>query len=266
MKPYRAESKSLLPAALAAALLVLLSWTAAPLAAQDETEDVRAEASTRAAAQSGPVEQEMVEVEHADPQRLAQVLRIFPVHVQAHPEFGLLTLRGSRADLDAAVAAARRLDVPGERSPSVEVVAHVLQASRAGSARGTVPAGLAEVADQLRNVFGFQEVVLLDSLIVRASDRSASEIRGTLSTGQGPSFGYRFGFNRLSLVAPAADEGGREVHLDGLVFETDSPGGDVRLVTDLEVREGQKAVVGKAPSGRTPDESLILVMEVRVLE
>jgi hypothetical protein len=166
------------------------------------------------------------------------------------------------------VAVARRLDVPRAQSPSVEVVAHVLRGSRAGGAGaegGEVTPGLTDVAEQLRNVFGFRRVELLDTLVVRAADRAAGQVKGFLSRDGSP-VGYRFGFNRLDLLAQQAAEGDRQVRLNGLVFETDSAGGDVRLVTDLEVREGQKAVVGKAASGREQSESLIVVVEIRVLD
>lgn len=256
MKPYLAEPTPSFRIVALAALLFTLPL-AGPLSAQDEA----------GVPSAPPVEQEIVEIEHADPGQLANVLNVFPIRVQAHPELGLLTLKGSRADLDAAVAAARRLDVPRERSPSVEVVAHVLQASRSGGSGGEVPAALADVAGQLRDLFGFRDVRLLDSLVVRAADRAAGQVVGHFAGGtDGPSVGYRFGFNRLGLLAASSADAGRSVRLDGLIFETDGPGGDVRLVTDLEVREGQQAVVGKASSGRETDESLIVVVEVRVVD
>lgn len=254
MKPYRVEPTPSFRSVALAALLFTLPL-AGPLSAQDEAEVPSAP----------PVEQEIVEIEHADPGQLANVLNVFPIRVQAHPELGLLTLKGSRADLDAAVAAARRLDVPRERSPSVEVVAHVLQATRSGGSGGEVPAALADVAGQLRDLFGFRDVRLLDSLVVRAADRAAGQVSGFFGAGGSP-IGYRFGFNRLGLLTASSADGERSVRLDGLVFDTDGPGGDVRLVTDLEIREGQQAVVGKASSGRETDESLIVVVEVRVVD
>lgn len=260
MKPHRAEYASVLLAALA------LTLVTTPAAAQEDPEDVRTEAASFPATADAPdIEQEIVEIEHVDPSEIRRVLQVFPLHVTSHESLGLITLRGARGDLDAAVEVARRLDVPRERSPSVEVVAHVLHGSRIGADRGEVPTALADVADQLRNVFGFRRVDLLDSLLVRASDRAAGQVKGFLAQDAEP-VGYRFGFNRLELLSEAGSGAERQVRLDGLVFETDSAGGDVRLVTDLEVREGQQAVVGKAASGREANESLIVVVEVRVVD
>jgi hypothetical protein len=253
-------------------LLAVLTLAAPPLLAQEATGDTATETpSPTVTTGDQPVEQEIVEIRHADPSEIRRVLLVFPLHVPSHESLGLITLRGARADLDAAVAVARRLDVPRAQSPSDEVVAHVLRGSRAGGAggeggaRGEVTPGLTDVAEQLRNVFGFRRVELLDTLVVRAADRAAGQVKGFLSRDGSP-VGYRFGFNRLDLLAQQAAEGDRQVRLNGLVFETDSAGGDVRLVTDLEVREGQKAVVGKAASGREQSESLIVVVEIRVLD
>jgi hypothetical protein len=247
-------------------LLAVLTLAAPPLLAQEATEDAEAEAAVPTMTTAGqPADQEIVEIHHADPAEIARVLHVFPLHVMAHEALGLITLRGARADLDAAVAVARRLDVPREQSPSVEVVAHVLHGSRGGAEGGEVPPGLTDVADQLRNVFGFRRVELLDSLVVRTADRAAGQVAGFLTRG-GTAVGYRFGFNRLELLAQPSPDGDRQARLRGLVFETNSAGGDVRLVTDLEIREGQQAVVGKASSGGEQNESLIVVVEIRVLE
>lgn len=259
-RPYRAEFAPWI------VLLAVLTLFAPPLLAQEATEETEIEEVGPAVGVAGqPVEQEIVEIRHADPSEIARVLHVFPLQVRAHESLGLITLKGVRADLDAAAAVARNLDVPRQKSPSVEVVAHVLRGSRAGDEGGEVTPALADVAEQLRNVFGFRRVDLLDSLVVRAADRAAGQVKGSLSRDGSP-VGYRFGFNRLDLLDHEGADGGRQARLNGLVFETDSAGGDVRLVTDLEVREGQKAVVGKAASGREQNESLIVVVEIRVLD
>lgn len=263
MRPFRAESKI----ALLAAWLILFPVAAS--AAQDEA-PARSE-----------IVQEIVEIEHADVQALQRVLNVFDVSVLGHPDMGLITLRGEREDVDAAAAAARRLDVPPEPSPSVEVTAHVLGAAHDRDLPGGVPPALEEVARQLREVFGYQGVRLLDSLVLRVRDRGDGLVRGVISAPEdGSDVPYLFGFNRLSLV-----NGGeaKQVRLDGLLFEArvgppDPPaasegpnpprarGDVVHLKTDLDVRLGQKAVVGKAASGRGEREALIVVIEARVAE
>lgn len=267
MKRFRVDLKSLL----LPLLLVLL-----PVAATAQ-EAGREEAN----APRPNITQEIVEIEHADVNALTRVLSVFPVHVEAHPEMGMITLRGNREDVALAVMAAQRLDVPPAPSATVEVTAHVLGASRERTLEGGVPPQLEEVAAQLREVFGYRGVRLLDSMVIRVRDRGDGVVRGVISPGPDePDLPYIFGFNRLSLVD---GDGGRQVRLDGLLFEArigapDPPAASegpnpprpradvVHLETDIDVREGQKAVVGKAAGGRGDREALILVIEARVTE
>ncbi len=266
MKPYRAELLSIL----AVAVLAAFSFTA-PAAAQEAE---RAEVAPTKQAQR------IVEVRHADPDQLARVLRVFRVGVRSHPELGLITLEGGAEDVAAAAEAARRLDVPPEPTRSIELTVHVLGASRGGDAGGSVPPALEEVARQLREVFGYRSVDLVDTLLLRVRDRGEGMVRGILS---GPAAGipYRLGLNKVFLADGA--EGG-SVRIDGLIFEASTPSsGEVApgesedaqtpyhkgflttLVTDVDVQVGQKAVVGKAATGGVR-EGLILVLEAAVLD
>jgi hypothetical protein len=268
MKPSRVR----FPRASALAVALALAAWAAPATAQ-ETGETREEA--RAAPQAR--DQRIVEVKHADPTSLARVLSVFPVHVQAHPDLGLLTIRGGQEDVAAAAEAAARLDLPPAPTRSIEIVAHVLGASKTEDLPGGVPAGLEEVARQLREVFGYRGVELVDSVVVRARDRAEAQVSGVMAAGLGEAMiPYQLGFNRVSVVDGSEDG----IRIDGLLFEarinTDEPVGDppegvrsrsdlVRLITDLDLKVDQKAVVGKAAAG-AESQGLILVLEARVLD
>jgi hypothetical protein len=267
MKPSRVR----FPRASALALALALAACAAPATAQETGE-------TREEARSAPHrDQRIVEVKHADPSALARVLSVFPVHVQAHPDLGLLTIRGGPEDVAAAAEAAARLDLPPAPTRSIEIVAHVLGASKTEDLPGGVPAGLEEVARQLREVFGYRGVELVDSVALRVRDRAEGQVTGVMAAGPTQeTIPYEIGFNRVSV----ANGGEAEVRIDGLRFEAQvklrvkssgAPDGfvihshTVRLVTDVEVQEGQKAVVGKAAAG-AESQGLILVLEARVLD
>jgi hypothetical protein len=268
MKPSRVR----FPRASALALALALAACVAPATAQ-ETGETREEA--RSAPQAR--DQRIVEVKHADPSALARVLSVFPVHVQAHPDLGLLTIRGGPEDVAAAAEAAARLDLPPAPTRSIEIVAHVLGASKTEDLPGGVPAGLEEVARQLREVFGYRGVELVDSVALRVRDRAEGQVTGVMAAGPTQeTIPYEIGFNRVSV----ANGGEAEVRIDGLRFEAQvklrvkssgAPDGfvihshTVRLVTDVEVQEGQKAVVGKAAAG-AESQGLILVLEARVLD
>lgn len=262
MKPYRAE----IPSFVAVAVLAACLFPFPPVAVAQEAQEV-----------SPGRDQRIVEVEHADPERLASVLRVFRVSVQSHPDMRLITIAGETADVEAAAEAARRLDVPPEPTRSIEVTAHVLGASKREDLPRGVPPPLEEVAGQLREVFGYRGVELVDSVVLRVRDRAEGQVSGVMSEGLGEAtIPYQLGFNRVSVVNGSDDE----VRIDGLLFEArinlDEPVGDppqgtrsrsdlVRLVTDLEVQGGQKAVVGKAAAGGET-QALILVIEAEVID
>lgn len=270
MKPSRVR----FPRASALAVALVLAAWAAPAPAQQSPEAQERE-EARAARQAR--DQRIVEVKHADPSALARVLNVFPIHVVAHPDMGLITLRGTPEDVAAAAEAAARLDLPPAPTRSIEVVAHVLGASKNEDLPGGVPPGLEEVARQLREVFGYRGVELVDSVVVRARDRAEAQVSGVMAAGLGEAtVPYQLGFNRVSVVEGSEDG----IRIDGLLFEarinTDEPVGDppqgvrsrsdlVRLITDLDLKVDQKAVVGKAAAGGE-SQGLILVLEARVLD
>ncbi|MGD2115558.1 MAG: hypothetical protein PVG07_10920 [Acidobacteriota bacterium] len=222
-----------------------------------------------------PEGQAIVEIEHTDPGDVAEVIRVFGVIATPNRDLGLVTIRGPRDAVDAARAAAVQLDRPPEPTPSIQVTAYVLDASKVEPLDGGVPPALAEVADQLREVFGFRGVELIDSLALRALDGGGGQVTGSLpASGERGVMPYRLGFNRAEVI-----HGERtSVRLEGFSFHTttqpdpeaagedaESRGDATRLITDLEVRTGQKAVVGKAASASARG-GLILVVEVAVLE
>lgn len=228
------------------------------------------------------VGQEIVRIEHANVEDLPPVLRIFNVAAEAHPNLGILTLQGPPDKVAAAAAAARELDVPPAPTPNLDVTVFVLGASKTKALTGTIPPELAEVARQLKEVFGFRGVDLIDSVGVRVLNRGGGGIQGILSPAEGvPALPYRFGFNHAALVDRA--EGEPSIRLSGFHFEAATqhllasmpanlqdpaaPPADFQteLATDVEVRAGQTAVVGRAATAGGRD-GLILVVRARVLD
>ncbi len=277
-------------AAIAAAAFALAPGTRAAAAQENPKPDARSaapEAGQEAGQEPGqkagePVGQEIVRIEHANVEELPPVLRIFHVHAQAHPSLGILTLDGPADQVAAAAAAARELDVAPAPTPSLEVTVFVLGASKTRPLSGQVPPALEEVAHQLKDVFGFRGVDLIDSMSVRVLDRGRGGIQGILSAADGvPALPYRFGFNRATLVEREGTE--PSVRLAGFQFEaatphllaslpsnlahSETPAADFQteLATDLELRAGQTAVVGRAATAGGRD-GLILVVRAQVVE
>lgn len=251
--------------ALIVPVLLTLAVSAAPAAGAQETE---------AAAKPERAEA-IVELQHADPTDVAEVIEVFGAHAQPHEKLGLVTIRGLKEAVESAEAAARQLDRPPEPTRNISVTVYVLGASKVRSLEGSVPEGLSDVAEQLRQVFGFEGVELIDTLALRVLDHGAGQLTGTLrGSGYQGSTPYQFGVNEISVVPGERPS----IRFDGVLFEAHTPsegpsppeGARVqrdltRLITDLEIRTGQKAVVGKAASAAA-SEGLILVVEAEILE
>lgn len=286
------ELHRVLVAALVAALFLTVSVPPAP--ARAAARPAQADQSDQAG-QSGKTDQAdqadqdrpserldrteaIVPIEHADPKDVADVIRVFGVHAVAHPDLGLITIQGNRHGVDAARAAAVALDKPPAPTKSVQVIAYVLDASKTEDLAGGVPDELQPVARQLREIFGYRSVELIDTLAIRPLDGAGGQVVGTLPATDGrPAMPYRLGFNH-AIVVQAEDGAGESVQLKGFTFtartsglpsESGESAQDLesvsRLDTDLEVRAGQKAVVGKAATAGK-HQGLILVIAASVLE
>jgi hypothetical protein len=142
-----------------------------------------------------------------------------------------------------------------------------------------LPEELAGVRKQLSQVFGITNLQLLETAVLRVrSDTDSSAANGALAAlGQPtPDTGARYQLT-VRHVTPVPDESGIHVSIRKLKLSMnvpyntggpDSPQWQFRQVgfnTDIDIREGQKAVVGKAKidgAGR----DFILVVTARVLE
>jgi hypothetical protein len=142
---------------------------------------------------------------------------------------------------------------------TVYLVSGLVQAEP--SAKDDVPQALAETLQQLRGVFAYKSYRLIDTVTLRGRNFSGSEVAGDLPD----NLQYNFKYVRVR-VSPDAP---RLVHLDGLRLEitrrrtnrTDS----VALVsTDLDLKDGQKTVVGK--SAVNGGDAVFLVIVAKVID
>lgn len=148
---------------------------------------------------------------------------------------------------------------------NIELTVYLISGSSQGAA-DEVPQDLEPAMKQLHGVFAYKSYKLSESFILRG--------RGGRSNTEGivPGSGlhYRFGYNQLRVSGDAP----RAVHVDGLNLLLTKP--SVRsgkeeletiasIYTDLDVRDGQKTVVGKS-SLNIGGDALILVIVPKVIE
>lgn len=227
----------------------------------------------------------IVPLEFADPQDLMNVLTLFNVQVIPNAEPRALVLSGAESAVELAVSAVQQLDVPPPPVKNVEVIVYLIVASKGG----TVPQNLDPiqpqldpVTTQLSQVFGFDQFGLVDTILLRGRDGSSVETSGVMpnrayegeSNDEVPS-NYQVEVSELR-VQPAPDSVAR-ISLNGFMFGTDiaypsgsqqGPNGqvfrrverrDMGLRADLDVQEGQLAVVGKANLSAEGDVVFVVV-------
>ena len=150
---------------------------------------------------------------------------------------------------------------------NVELTVYLLSGSPQGSA-DDVPQDLAPTVKQLHGIFAYKSYKLTESFMLRGRSGNAST-EGILP---GNNLRYRFGYNRLRI----SGETPRTVHVDGLQLNLSGAPVTTRdgkersdrvasIYTDLDIREGQKTVVGKSSVSSSGD-ALILVIVPKVVE
>ncbi len=129
------------------------------------------------------------------------------------------------------------------------------------AAKDEVPQDLSPTLQQLRGVFAYRSYKLIEAVTLRGRNNGGSEVAGELPDYS--HYDFRYVRARISAETP------RVVHLDSLRLEITRRHSDraeiVALVsTDLDVRDGQKTVVGKSAVNGT--DAMFLVIVPKVIE
>ena len=202
-------------------------------------------------------------LKYADPSQLRSLFGVFEANVRESPDLHAITVEASPTAMHAIEDAIQKLDVPSAMPKNVEMTAYLLVATDANATGPQVPAALDSVVTQLRNTFPFKNYSLLD--VINFQTRTGQQV-GTSSTGS-----YVAGTNNttsvsvtlsMNSVTLAAD--GSTLRLNRLQVGVTPPGSRaLSIQTDLDMKEGQKVVVGRL--GLSQDQALFVVMTGRIL-
>jgi hypothetical protein len=147
--------------------------------------------------------------------------------------------------------------------------AYLLTASGQGSSTG-VPGDLEPVIKQLKSVFNYQGFRLLGTLSWRGRDGTGGNVNGLLpsvsSDSAQPTF-YTFKINGVGVTSEGKEPTIRinDLYLQ-LVFPVKGSGTQNAVIsTSIDVKQGQKVVVGKANIDNA-DNALILTLTAKVIE
>jgi hypothetical protein len=226
--------------------------------------------------------QAIIEVKYADVNRLADLLRpMFNANIKADSSLHVIGVSGP-PDLVAAVGAAiQKLDVPLSAEPDVELTVYLISGVAQGPGADDVSQELASTVKQLHALFAYKSYKLSDTLVLRGRTGRPFNGRDTETEGVLPGSTTRLSYhlNYSSLEVSPGDP--RTVHINGLGFSLLGPTvtttdktkntstsqiqTPAKIFTDLDVKEGQKTVVGKS-SVNSAGDALILVIVPKVVD
>ncbi|HEY3441460.1 MAG TPA: hypothetical protein VGK29_11935 [Paludibaculum sp.] len=220
--------------------------------------------------------QKVYDVKYADVKELSNVLITDGLNVRFNEHFKTISLYGSAETVAAAEELIKRFDTqrPGTRSSSrnVELTCYILIAAPKGSAGEAVPTDLDPVVKQLKSAFGYNDFRLLDSTFIRAQEGNQVSSVGNAGAPNPdlPGVQGRYEFTIRRGVRISSDDKGARVRLDDFVFDLRLPTApekwtNVNFRTDVDIREGQKVVIGKA-RGDAAAGAYILVLSARVVD
>jgi hypothetical protein len=208
-------------------------------------------------AQEAGIEQRIVELKNFGPGFLQDFLRPYGVSVRQSPNPRFVGLSGPKASVAAAEQALKSIDV----APSdVEVTFQIISAS-AQPGGHEVPVELQRVVDQLRNAFHFPHYQLVETLIVRTRELNNGEASSVMETKDAGMAVFNVRFRPSAVISDAK---GKLIRIDNLKFGARIPyvnvpqGHSVEplvkqiqyietgITADIDVREGQKVVVGRS--------------------
>jgi hypothetical protein len=222
---------------------------------------------------SVPAKEETVskvfEIKYREPSTFSQLLAQSGAKVTWAQGLKALAVTGQPAVVDAVGEAIKRFDVPVKNA---ELTAYLLSATQKAGQTDAVPKDLEAVVRQLRSLFTYQGFRVLDTMVARTREGQSLEMNSTgPGDGTAPAATQTTATYRLALRSVSVTPDGKEhlIKLDSLRFSARVPSGnlfsDTGINTDLDVREGQKVVVGKTGVGNSGD-ALILVVTAKIVE
>lgn len=214
---------------------------------------------------------EVFTINHRDVNSLGSVLRPLlsgfkGATISPSTEFKTLTVRDFPENIATIGEAIKRLDLPAAQRPNIELHMHILVASNSGGTTEQLPAELRDVITQLRGTLTYKNYELAASVVQRLTETSRG-LSGTgtaeISSGPGvPNLGlpYEYQINTVSMAQNPA--GPMTIQIGAFSFSTRTDKDRASVQTALNLRDGEKVVVGTAT---IRDRALIVVLTVKVL-
>ncbi len=207
-----------------------------------------------------PLQQRVFMLKYADARNVAGVLSVFGYGIKADRDLHVVAVSAPAEAMSAIEDAVKRLDVPAAAPRDIDLTVYMIVASQQASPDAGLPPELQPVAAELKKIFGYKNFHLLDTMLLRAQPGYKATAHGVTGTTERSPYTFE-----VVPVAITEDSNGRLIRLDNLNLSVHLPGDRLAgISTEISVREGQKAVVGKSNMGI--DQSLILVVTAKVVD
>jgi len=229
--------------------------------------------------------QKIIMLKYAEPNAVQRLLQVFNLSMQTDSRMKVISISGLPDRVSAAEAAIKALDVPSAQQKDIELTVYFIVGSDKENLTGNaVPQDLQSVISQLKSAFAFKNYRMLDALTLRTRSGADASTSGVLNSGPGAPATSEF-----KIHAATVTEDGATIRIDGLHAALRMPftvtkgvqaaarggsfsGAAERQVQyaqsgidqDIDVKEGQKVVVGRT-SLEGPDKPLFLVLMAHAL-
>ncbi|MBL8241247.1 MAG: hypothetical protein JNM66_27740 [Bryobacterales bacterium] len=210
----------------------------------------------------------VVQLKHVHPDSTGAVLNVMSankVRYQVDGNLRIVVMHGPPEMVGAMEEALKKLDAPAPPPKNVELTFHLLLAGPEGSAQGVLP-DLTGVVQQLQKTFALKAFRVLETAVVRAREGQSLNTSGQMAAPATRDLNATYG-----LEARHVSINGSNVRLDRLRMSLRLPSGaannfyDAGLLTDIDIREGQKVVVGKSGVDGAA-QSIFLVVTAKIVD
>src|SRR5260370_14095522 len=211
------------------------------------------------------------QLKYADRNSMANLLGGWVRHATSSQQLHALTIDANKETIPEIEEMIRRLDVPPPAVKNVEVTIYLLSALGQPAAGG-VPSELESVVKQLKSMFSYKGYQLIDTQVIRVRAGQGGEASGVIDTAAKSEI-KTISQIKFKSASPSTDDKGRAIRIDnlrvGLKVPVSSDGKvqyiDTGINTDVDIREGQKVVVGKANMDGS-DRASIVVLTAKVVD
>lgn len=186
---------------------------------------------------------------YAEPGRVEMLLSHTGYTIRADDQMHVVLVQGPPEWVVSATQLIQELDQPGSSNgpADIDVTMYVIAASNKSESTKRVMTPLESVIRQLKAVFPYTAYEILSTTQVRSRDGEDVTTEGVMRStveSQGRPHGYKLRYR--ASYSGASSAGSNAIALNAFGFEAFlDEGRKASLYTNIDVREGQKVVVGK---------------------